>query len=74
MDRLIVTTVTLGKGQVEFIRGNCNNVSRYIRSLIDREMGAQRAVACQVVSTETCYNSNTKQKPQPKTLDWNRLK
>jgi len=67
VDRLIVTTVTLGQEQISFIKRNCNNVSRYIRSLIDREMGAERA-------SQVYYQPNKKQEPQPKTLNWSHLK
>lgn len=38
-EKLKVTSVTLTQGQINFCSEKSGNISRYIRSLIDREMG-----------------------------------
>ncbi|MHB1420765.1 MAG: hypothetical protein ACYCX4_14490 [Bacillota bacterium] len=61
MDRLVVTTVTIGKKQLSFVKSQCDNVSRYIRSLIDREIGAEKAQT-QVAHSYQHVNSETEKK------------
>lgn len=47
MSQLVNTSVTLTTEQITFTRGK-GNTSRYIRSLIDREIGNEQATArCQ---------------------------
>jgi hypothetical protein len=77
MDRLKVTTISLGSKQLEFVKSKCDNVSRYIRSLIDREMGIEMVTLTKNNKDNDYYESNKpqqKEKPQPKTLDWRHLK
>lgn len=75
MDRLVVTTVSLGSQQLKFIKANCDNVSRYIRSLIDREIGASNAgnevnQFYQNVNNQPVLDQETEKQPQKVTV-WN---
>jgi hypothetical protein len=43
MSKLVNTSIMLSTDQIEFCKIKSGNLSRYIRSLIDREMGQELA-------------------------------
>jgi len=62
---LVSKTIKVTRRQVDWVLGRSSSFSRYVRTLIDKEMGAEEARLMVQAQEQTKTETSTKQPAQP---------
>ena len=65
MDDLVSKTIKVTRRQVDWVLSRSSSFSRYVRTLIDKEMGAEEARLMVQAKEQTKIETPTKEAAQP---------